>query len=200
MKGLRSIPKILKINSINGHFISCLFNNGESRIINIKDLLVDKLKISKQHPAFKLFEDRKLFKKAKLLGNTIGWEMIGVKSKDDEGNEVFYPFELDPLVLFDNSIPDDGNSINIGLMIKQHRTAAGMTQEELAEKTGTTKYYISRLENNKSDIEFLTLKKIVEAGFGGYLEIKIMGGKDTRILDSAKIITPEEQTHQPSAN
>ncbi|MBK6902797.1 MAG: helix-turn-helix transcriptional regulator [Saprospirales bacterium] len=54
----------------------------------------------------------------------------------------------------------------IGLMIKQARKEAGLTQEELARKSGTSKHYISRIENNKSDIELLTLIKIVEAGLG----------------------------------
>ncbi len=47
-----------------------------------------------------------------------------------------------------------------------------MTQSELALKSGTSKHYISRLENNKSDIELLTLKKIVEAGLGKKLVIE----------------------------
>ena len=45
-----------------------------------------------------------------------------------------------------------------------------MTQEELAQKSGTSKHYISRIENDKSNIEVMTLKKIVE-GFGKRLEI-----------------------------
>jgi len=49
-----------------------------------------------------------------------------------------------------------------------------MTQQELAEKSGTTKNYISRLENNKSDIELMTLQKIVEAGLGRYLRVQII--------------------------
>lgn len=58
-------------------------------------------------------------------------------------------------------------------MIKQARKDAGLTQEELAQKSGTSKHYISRLENNKADIELLTLKKIIEAGLGKRLQIAI---------------------------
>ncbi|MEO0341718.1 MAG: helix-turn-helix transcriptional regulator, partial [Bacteroidota bacterium] len=61
----------------------------------------------------------------------------------------------------------------IGHKIKEARKEAGLTQEELALRSGTSKHYISRLENNKSDIELLTLKKIVEAGLGRQLDIKI---------------------------
>ena len=54
----------------------------------------------------------------------------------------------------------------IGEMIKEARKEAKMTQETLAEKTGTKKSYISRLENGKIDIQVSTLFKIVEEGLG----------------------------------
>lgn len=48
-----------------------------------------------------------------------------------------------------------------------------MTQEELAEKVGTNKGYISRVENNIKDVRISTLQKIIEKGFGGHLELSI---------------------------
>ncbi len=50
--------------------------------------------------------------------------------------------------------------------IRQMRKELGLSQQELAERSGTAKKYISRIERNRSDIEWLTLRKIVEAGFG----------------------------------
>lgn len=61
----------------------------------------------------------------------------------------------------------------IGSLIKNARKQAGLTQEELARRSGTTKNYISRIENNKSDIEFGTLMKIIEIGLGKQLSINI---------------------------
>jgi transcriptional regulator with XRE-family HTH domain len=43
----------------------------------------------------------------------------------------------------------------------------GLTQEQLAEKCGTTKTYISRIENNASDIRLSTLMSIIREGLGG---------------------------------
>lgn len=57
-------------------------------------------------------------------------------------------------------------------MIKQARKELGLTQQELAEKSGTSKHYISRIENEKSGIELMTLKKIVE-GLGKRLQISV---------------------------
>ena len=48
-----------------------------------------------------------------------------------------------------------------------------MTQEELAVKVGTTKSYISKIENNLKEARLSTLQKIVEVGFGGHLELYI---------------------------
>lgn len=173
MKKLRKIPKILKINEIQDYKVSCLFNNGISRIIDFENLFKEVFAIKSSHPAISLLKDLKTFKKIKIMGNTIGWEDIGIISKNEKGKEVFFPFDLDPLVLFKNSIPDENRALKIGKLIRQERKQAGMTQEELAKKSSTTKHHISRIENDKTDIELQTLKKIIEAGLGKNLKIEI---------------------------
>jgi HTH-type transcriptional regulator / antitoxin HipB len=50
--------------------------------------------------------------------------------------------------------------------LKDARKEAKMTQEELANKVGTKKSYISRLENGKCDIQLSTLYRIFEEGLG----------------------------------
>lgn len=50
--------------------------------------------------------------------------------------------------------------------LKDARKQAQMTQEELANKVGTKKSYISRLENGKCDIQLSTLYRIFEDGLG----------------------------------
>lgn len=64
-------------------------------------------------------------------------------------------------------------SFKIGALIHNARIEKGMTQEELAEKVGTTKSYISKIENNIKEARISTLQKIVELGFGGHLELSI---------------------------
>jgi len=61
----------------------------------------------------------------------------------------------------------------IGAMIHDARIEKGMTQEQPAEKCGTTKSYISRIENNLKEVRISTLQKIVELGFGGELKLSI---------------------------
>lgn len=62
----------------------------------------------------------------------------------------------------------------ISELLKSARLEAHMTQEQLADKVGTKKSYISRIENGKADIQLSTLFKIFEKGLGRriFLEIK----------------------------
>ena len=61
----------------------------------------------------------------------------------------------------------------LGAMIHEARLEKGMTQEELADKCGTNKAYISRVENNIKDVRISTLQKIIEVGLGGHLNLSI---------------------------
>ena len=173
MKGLRSIPRILKINEIEGFKVSLLFNNGESRIVDFEKFIKEVLKKVPGKRIYQVLEDESLFRKMKIVGSTIGWDELGMKSLNANGEEGFHAYDIDPLLLFMNSEPDEERNIIIGMKIRSARLEAGLTQEELATRSGTSKHYISRLENNKSDIELMTLKKIVEAGLGKHLTIKI---------------------------
>ena len=64
-------------------------------------------------------------------------------------------------------------SKKIGVMMHELRKELGMTQEQLAVKCGTTKNYISRIENNASDIRLSTLMRIFREGFGRQLKLSI---------------------------
>ena len=56
--------------------------------------------------------------------------------------------------------------------LKEERHRAGLTQEQLAEKIGTQKTYISRLENGKADVQLSTLFRIFE-GLGRQVNLTI---------------------------
>lgn len=61
----------------------------------------------------------------------------------------------------------------VGALLLQARLERGMTQEQLADKTGTTKSYISKIENNIKEVRISTLQKIVEQGLGGTIRLSI---------------------------
>lgn len=54
-------------------------------------------------------------------------------------------------------------NFKIGVLLRQAREAAGITQEEIAQKLNTKKSAISRIENHSEDIRLSTLRKYVEA-------------------------------------
>lgn len=64
-------------------------------------------------------------------------------------------------------------SFRLGVMLKEARTSANLTQEQLAERTGTKKSYISRVERGLSDIQISTYQKLIETGLGKQLLISI---------------------------
>ena len=64
-------------------------------------------------------------------------------------------------------------AFRIGVLIREARKKAHMTQEELAEKAETKRTYISRIETDSSDIRLSTLMRIIELGLGGKLNLSI---------------------------
>lgn len=67
----------------------------------------------------------------------------------------------------------DSLAFRLGIMLKEARKEAQLTQEELAERTGTKKSYISRIERGLSDIQISTYYKLIELGLGKKLNITI---------------------------
>ena len=64
-------------------------------------------------------------------------------------------------------------AFKLGVLIQEMREKQNLTQEQLALKCGTTKSYISRIENNASDIRLSTLMRIVKEGLGGHLKLSV---------------------------
>lgn len=64
-------------------------------------------------------------------------------------------------------------AFKLGALIHEARLEKRMTQEELADKCGTNKAYISRVENDLKDVRISTLQKIIEIGLGGQLKLSI---------------------------
>ena len=64
-------------------------------------------------------------------------------------------------------------AFKIGVIIHEFRKERNLTQQELADKCGTTKSYISRIENDASDIRLSTLIRILRLGLGANLHLRI---------------------------
>ncbi len=64
-------------------------------------------------------------------------------------------------------------NFKLGTLLHEARLEKGMTQSELADKVGSTKSYISKIENNIKEVKLSTLQKIVHLGLGGQLDLSI---------------------------
>lgn len=61
--------------------------------------------------------------------------------------------------------------LKLVVLFKKRGKRKNLTQEELALKAGTTKNYISRIENNASDVRLSTLMRIIREGLGGHMTL-----------------------------
>ena len=166
------IPRILKINWIKDLSISVVFNNGESLIIDFHKV-IKKLNLKEDSPA-RILLDSNEFSKVELVDNTLSWDNVKQSITLRNGDKKRVPFEIGADVLFQNSKPEKSEIIlRIGRLIRESRLKSGLTQQELALKSGTSRTYISRIENDRSDIELGTLRKIIETGLGKHMDILI---------------------------
>lgn len=61
----------------------------------------------------------------------------------------------------------------IGEQLKEERIKAGLTQEQLADRIGTKKSFISRVERGHADIQLSTLVKLFQ-GLGRQISVRVL--------------------------
>ncbi len=168
---MKSIIHILKINEVKEHKIYCVFSNGEYRFIDINKLL-NSWNLEESDILCHLYDEQKL-EGVVLKNDTLTWPEIIKKKTLSNGMSFEIELDLDPVVLYENSEIDKNrdSAFQLGRALKKARLSSGLTQEELAQKVGTSKSYISKIENSKSDIGYKTLRKIIEVGLNKRLVI-----------------------------
>lgn len=73
---------------------------------------------------------------------------------------------------FSDGFDEGYEQFKIGIVLRQARESAGLTQEELANRLRTKKTSISRIENHAEDIKLSTLDRVAKA-LGKRLEVHI---------------------------
>jgi DNA-binding XRE family transcriptional regulator len=173
MKNKIKTPRILKVKSIKDFNLYCIFNNGETRVIDFKALF-KKWAIKRDDPEYILLDFNE-FKKVKVRNQTLSWNNIKIPLVAMNGKESNYPYEISPDILykFSKKIESEKHRYYFGSIIKKIRLQEGITQDELAKLSGTSKTYISRIENDSIEPALTTLYKIIEVGLGKRLRIEI---------------------------
>ena len=101
MKKTIKMPRILKIKSIKGFKLYCIFNNGETRVIDFQKLF-SKWKVTQKDPEYLLLDENE-FKKVTLRNQTLSWKNVKIELTDLQGNKIIHAYELSPDILYKNS-------------------------------------------------------------------------------------------------
>jgi DNA-binding XRE family transcriptional regulator len=173
MKKINKLPRILKIEDIEGFKVTCIFNNGEARVIDFERLF-SKWKPKAGELTYKL-KRKSCFKQVTLHNQTLCWQNVKVPLLGPGGNTEWHPYEIDPITLYNNSKPATiaRREFFFGDDIRKERLKKGLTQQDLADLSGTSKTYISRIENNELEPVLSTLHKLVEIALGKKLSVVI---------------------------
>ncbi|PSR51956.1 hypothetical protein AHMF7605_29035 [Adhaeribacter arboris] len=185
MRKSTKVPRILKIHQIDGFKITCVFNTGEYKTIDFGKRLHN---VSETDPKYALKDIHAFQQVVVNESHTLAWPNIKVKFRSFEklGEMKEAPLDLDPVVLYDSGEDYEAPYKNkYGRLLREARKSAGLTQDQLAERSGTTKTYISKIENGRSGIELDTLEKIVSVGLGKELSISI-GRTETERQEKTK--------------
>jgi HTH-type transcriptional regulator / antitoxin HipB len=76
---------------------------------------------------------------------------------------------------FADNYAEGYEDFKIGVILRQAREAAGLTQEEVARRLNTQKSAISRIENHADDVRLSTLRRYADA-VGANLQIRLAHG------------------------
>jgi DNA-binding XRE family transcriptional regulator len=170
MKTLPRILKIIEVTEIGN--IACVFNTGEYRIINLAKFANDH-NLNDEARIRRLIDNPAELQQVEVVDGTLSFPSIQHVIDLSNGQSFTVAYDLDPIMLYESSVEDVSReqANRIGKQLRAARKQAGLTQEELASRVGTSKGYISRIENNRSDIELSTLRRIVEVGLDKRLAI-----------------------------
>ncbi len=170
---MRVNNKVLKIRQVQFPTISFIAGNGEYRNIDIRQYFRS-IRLGKGDFGFDVLKDKKIFETVSVEGYAITWKAISKSMVLPNGKKMQAYFQLDPLQTIQNSTLElDASNAPIGEKLKQERIKQDLSQEELGEKIGSSKHYISKVENSKTDLEFKTLQKLFEVGLGKKVHLAV---------------------------
>lgn len=102
--GIPLFPKVTGIEEMDDYTLVLTFQNGESRTIDFRTFF-----IRERQPERILLDNHEKFKTVKVFDDTLCWPEVGIHSRDEVGAETFHPYDIDPALLYEHSVPV-GNS------------------------------------------------------------------------------------------
>ena len=172
-EGLKTdlLPRITQIVSIEGFIITAVWNTGELR----QNDFTKEAQAWHLNPFLNQLQNPSVFAKAELRHGALEWPNATVEDPDysEMNTRQFVPINYDPETMYAEStlIGPLNLSTQLVELVKNARKQAGITQQEMARRSGFSKQYINRLESGKTDIQVKSLLQILEMGLGKRIEL-----------------------------
>jgi DNA-binding XRE family transcriptional regulator len=117
----------------------------------------------------RLLEEKFCERSVSKKSTTMKKKKPALKSFSDHLDELYGPLGTKTRDEYEQGF----EAFKLGFMLQELRKGKGLTQQQLADRCGTTKNYISRIENDASDIRLSTLMRIVADGLGATLRLSV---------------------------
>lgn len=160
----------LKIENKGPDFVDVLWNDGSNRRHRLGAFFHQ----WKANPILASLANPAGVQSIEVVDGSLGWpeEKIAVPSninleiEDDR-------LTLDPYTLYETGevIVERNPALKLAQVVSSIRLKLGLTQEQVAIRTGVTKSYISKIERGVTDINLGTFEWLLEQGFGKRIEI-----------------------------
>lgn len=98
--GIPPFPKVAAVDRIEGRTLYLTFEHGEQRSVDFRTFFQADRPLEKQ-----LLEDDDAFSSVTVTDGTLTWPEVGRTSKDIEGRDVFYAYDIDPDLLYEAGKP-----------------------------------------------------------------------------------------------
>ena len=151
--------------------IVALWSNNDVRRIDFAPMFA-KWKESGDNELLRLSEPQKFRAVSISQTKTLQWKSVK-RAFTWKGQTRYRATELDPYVLFEQSVLIKNEQPLTGNLLKTAREKAGMSQSDLAQKSHTTSDFISKVESGEKVIPLEELQNIVEQGLGKKLRLEI---------------------------
>lgn len=171
---MNKLPRIAKILIVEPYKITVVWTTAEIRVIDFEPFFQQWNKNA--NARLLALKDWEVFKHVAVSeSKTLEWSNHTSVLNFRNNKRIEVSTSLDPDVLYEQSLfIKNIDTIPVGVMLKEAREKAGLSQAEVALSAGTTRNYISRIENGKSDIQLETLHKIVALGLGKELKVEVV--------------------------
>ena len=169
-------PRLLRILKVTPFAITAIWTTGETRTNDFRQ----RFERWARQPDLAKLMDWGIFSQV-VIGEqgSFAWPnvVMTIDTNHFPNAEPSQALELDPDVCYaESALVSLFNPLNeLSKLLKEERTKSGITQSELAKRTGYTLQYINKLESGTTDATFGTLEWILKVGLGKRITVSSSG-------------------------